>query len=103
MNIQLGVLRKLIHELMYDTPSKKNPIMVWPKVGPSGKLMWIVKDQLRTAVINTETGEVHGNMSPGNNESFDVIVGALREWYVVDKKEYNGENIVKVKDEISLT
>lgn len=88
---------KLIHEAMIAVASKDNPIMVWPKVGPSGGLMWIVKDSLRTVVIDAETGETHGNLNLENDEAFNAVVGALGEWYKVDRESYGGENIEKVK------
>jgi len=94
---------RLIHEAMIAVASKDNPIMVWPKVGPSGGLMWIVKDSIRTVVIDTETGELHGDSTTvENNEAFDAIVGALREWYSVDRESYGGENIEKVKAEVDI-
>ena len=92
-------VQRLIHEAMIAVASKDNPITVWPKVGPSGDLMWIIKDGVHTAVLNTVTGEVHGSWIPENNEAFDAVVGALREWYSVDRESYGGENIEKVKDE----
>ena len=61
--------------------------------------MWIIKDGLQTAVINTTTGEIHGSFAADGSEAFKVIVGALGEWYKVDREEYAGENITKVKDE----
>jgi hypothetical protein len=92
---------RLIHEAMLAVASKDNPITVWPKVGPSGRLMWIVKDSIRTVVIDTETGMIHGNANTiENSEAFDAIVGALREWYVMDRESYGGENIIKIKDEV---
>lgn len=92
---------RLIHEAMIAVASKDNPITVWPKVGPSGRLMWIVKDSIRTVVIDTETGIIHGNADAAeNSEAFDAIVGALREWYATDRESYGGENIVKIKDEV---
>lgn len=102
MKIRLGELRSLIQEAMVTVASKDNPIEVWPKVGPSGGLMWIVKDGLRTAVLNTETGEVHGSWTPENSEAFDAVVGALAEWYSVDRESYDGENIKKVADEVNI-
>ena len=103
MKIQLKELRRIIRESMVAIASKENPIMVWPKTGPSGDLMWIVKDGVRTAVINTATGEVHGNWLPENNEAFDAVVGALGEWYTLDRKSYDNENIDKIKKELEST
>ena len=48
-------IARLIHEAMIAVASKDSPITVWPKVGPSGDLMWIVKDSLSTVVIDTTT------------------------------------------------
>lgn len=100
--MKLTEASKLVHEAMIAVASKDNPITVWPKVGPSGGLMWIIKDGVRTAVLNTETGEVHGNWIPENNEAFDAVVGALGEWYAVDRESYGGENITKVSNEVEL-
>jgi len=91
---------RLIHEAMIAVASKDNPITVWPKVGPSGGLMWIVKDALRTAVVDTETGVVHGNWAVESNEAFEAVVGALQEWYATDRESYGGENTAKVKEEL---
>lgn len=92
--------QRLVHEAMVAYASKENPITVWPKTGPSGDLMWIIKDGVRTAVLNTSTGEIHGNWLPENNESFDAVVGALSEWYSTDRESYGSENIAKIKAEI---
>jgi hypothetical protein len=44
---------------------------------------------------------IHGNANTiENSEAFDAIVGALREWYVMDRESYGGENIIKIKDEV---
>jgi hypothetical protein len=91
---------RLIHEAMISVASKDNPISVWPKVGASGGLMWIVKDALKTAVIDTETGIINGNQVVESSEAFDAVVNALQEWYNVDRESYGGENIVKVKKEL---
>ena len=93
---------RLIHEAMIAVASKDNPITVWPKIGPSGGLMWIVKDSIRTAVIDTATGEIHGNSSLENDEAFNAVVSALKEWYEVDRESYDGENIEKVKAEVDI-
>lgn len=87
------------HEVMNMVISKDNPIIVWPKVSSLGELMWIVKNDIHTAVLNADTGEIHGNWVPQHNEIFDAIIGALDEWYSTDRKSYDGMNILKVKQE----
>jgi len=86
-------IARLIHEAMIAVASKDSPITVWPKVGPSGDLMWIVKD--------TTTGDIHGNNIEGN-EAFNAVVGALKEWYAVDREAYGHENIKKIKSYIDM-
>jgi len=101
MKIRLSDLRRIIGETVAETMvSKDSPLTVWPKVGPSGDLMWIVKDSVQTAVIDTSSGEVHGNFT-GGSDVFAAVVGALQEWYAVDRESYDGENIEKVKAELN--
>lgn len=94
-------IARLIHEAMIAVASKDSPITVWPKVGPSGDLMWIVKDSLSTVVIDATTGDIHGNNIEGN-EAFNAVVGALKEWYAVDREAYGHENIRKIKSYIDM-
>lgn len=95
MNKTSGVFKDALKGLI-----EAKALFIIPKIDDFGHLIWVVKVPGMFAVIDSETGEIGGTYKKGVSHAFDAVVGALSEWYLVDKHDYSGENILKVKSEL---
>jgi len=70
------------------------------KLNGEGQLIWIIKSNDYLVIYNCESGKISGNWKEGVFAPIDAVIGALIEWYEIDKVSYGGENIKKVKDSL---
>jgi len=76
---------------------------VTPKLNKDGQLIWIIQSNEYMVIYNCESGKISGNWKEGTFAPIDAIIGALTEWYEIDKVSYGGENIKKVKNSFYST
>jgi hypothetical protein len=72
---------------------------VTPMVTADGRLCWCVRGGGAVAMVDADTGEVAQRGEAG--EAFTALVGALREWYKLDRADYYGLNAMKVRAELT--
>jgi hypothetical protein len=77
-------------------------VLLSASMGPDGNLRWHVRSTDEVATIDADTGYTHRAISSEGipSEVFQAVVGALSEWYKVDRRDFDGLNIAKVKREL---
>lgn len=77
-------------------------LLITPSLGPDGLLRWHVRSDAEVATVEADTGRIYRAIQADGipSEVFEAVVGALSEWYKVDRSDFDGLNIAKVKTEL---